>query len=161
VKRKTLLSGVSVLLGLAFLFSLQVFSAEPTESAETKQLVALVDKAAASVESKGKDFFPELRKRDSEWWKGDLYVFVDGMDGIVLVNPVDPGLEGKNLLKDPASKAVVELLIEKAKTKGSGWVEYMWPKPGESTPSKKISYVKRIKMPDGVPVIIGAGMYAR
>jgi signal transduction histidine kinase len=51
--------------------------------------------------------------------------------------------------------------IETAKTKGSGWVDYMWPKPGEKNPSKKLSYVKRTKMPDGEMVIVGAGTYVK
>jgi hypothetical protein len=32
-------------------------------------------------------------------------------------------------------------------------------KPKEEKPSKKLSYVKRGKMPDGKPVIVGAGIY--
>jgi len=43
--------------------------------------------------------------------------------------------------------------------KGSGWVDYMWPKPGEKSPSKKVSYVKGAKMPTGEVVIVGAGIY--
>jgi cytochrome c len=86
---------------------------------------------------------------------------VDGMDGIVLVHPPDAKVEGQNLLQDPASKNVMALLIEKAKTERTGWIEYMWPKPGESTPSKKISYIRKVKMPDGREIIVGAGMYAK
>jgi cytochrome c len=137
-----------------------VFSNEPAESDEAKNLSALVDKAASMVESKGKDFFPELRKKDGDWWKGDLYIFVDGMDGTILVHPPDTAIEGQNLLKDPKAKAVAESLIQTAK-KGSGWAEYMWPKPGESTPSKKMSYVKQVTMPDKTVVIVGAGMYVK
>ena len=51
--------------------------------------------------------------------------------------------------------------METAKTKGQGWVEYMWPKPGEKKPSKKISYVKRAKMPTGETVVVGAGVYIK
>ena len=74
-----------------------------------------------------------------------------------------PELEGKDLidLKDANGKAIVREFIETVKTKGHGWVEYMWPKPGEKKPSKKISYVKRAKMPDGVSVIVGAGIYVK
>jgi len=155
MKRKIL-----ILFVFACLFSFPGFSAQPPESEDAEKLVAVVDKAAAFVEKKGKEAFPDLRKKDSEWWKGDLYVFVDSMDGIILVNPPNPAIEGQALLKDPTSKKVFELLGETAKRKGSGWVEYMWPKPGQSTPSKKKSYIRKVKMPDGVMVIVGAGMYA-
>lgn len=62
-------------------------------------------------------------------------------------------------MKDAKGKAFIREFIETAKTKGSGWVDYMWPKPGEDKPSKKISYIKKAKMPDGEMVIVGAGMY--
>ena len=47
-------------------------------------------------------------------------------------------------------------MLEIARTKGEGWVSYMVPKPGETKPSPKVSYV--IKVP-GQNVIVGAGIY--
>jgi cytochrome c len=159
LKRKQLLTVLLMFLGLACLYAIPCFSEEP-KSEEAKNLAALVDKAAGMIESKGKDFFPELRKKDGDWWKGETYIFVDGMDGIILVHPPDPTIEGQNLLKDPKAKGIAESMIQTAK-KGSGWVEYMWPKPGESTPSKKMSYVKKVTMPDKTVVIVGSGMYVK
>ena len=150
----------AILLALIVLVPFTAFSADQPLSDDAKQLEALVNEAAGEIEKKGKDIFPELRRKDGDWWKGATYVFVDGLDGIVLVHPIDASIEGKNLLEDPPSKPVMTLLIEKAKKDGSGWVEYMWPKEGESTPSRKISYIKKVKMPDGKEVIVGAGMYA-
>jgi hypothetical protein len=37
----------------------------------------------------------------------------------------------------------------------------MWPKPGESNPAKKKSYIRKVKMPDGTMVILGSGMYVQ
>ena len=34
----------------------------------------------------------------------------------------------------------------------------MWPKPGQTQPSQKWSYVKGVQV-DGTPAIIGAGFY--
>jgi len=42
--------------------------------------------------------------------------------------------------------------------KGSGWVDYMFPKPGQTQPSQKWSYVKGVKI-DGGLGLIGAGFY--
>ncbi|WP_337287003.1 cache domain-containing protein [Candidatus Methylomirabilis sp.] len=102
-----------------------------------------------------------MRKKDSEWYKGDAYIFVDDMNGTVLLLPTEPELEGKNLIdmKDANGKLWMRAFIETAKTRGSGWVDYMWPKPGTDKPSKKISYLKKAKMPDGKMVFVGAGMY--
>jgi cytochrome c len=160
MKRKNLFA-ILIFLVAACLFSLRAFSAAPAhDSPEGKQIVALVDKAAALVESKGKEAFPELKK-DKKWYNDKTYVFVDGMDGLVLVNPPSPEIEGKNLLdwKDAKGKQIVREFIRLGKTKGSGWVDYYWPKPGEQKPSKKMSYVKKAKLPTGEEVIVGAGIY--
>lgn len=163
MKRRTLNRGNLILFGVVCLFSFPGFSAEPPPSKEAKQIVALVDKAAALIERKGKDAFPEFKKKNSDWYKGETYVFVDDINGTVLVNPPAPELEGKNLIdmKDAKGKALIREFIETAKTKGSGWVDYWWPKPGEKSPSKKLSFIKRAKMPNGEMVVVGAGIYAK
>ncbi len=132
-------------------------------SPEAKRLVALVDKAAALTESKGKTAFPEFKKKGSEWLKGETYIFIADMNGTILMHPANPELETKSIidLKDANGKAFMREFIETAKTKGSGYVDYMWPKPGEKSPSKKLSYVKRTIMPDGEMVIVGAGAYIK
>jgi len=154
---------ILVLCGVVCLFASPVFCAEAAQSKEAKQIMALVDKAAALVESKGKTVFPEFKKKGSEWYKGESYIFINDLKGINLMHHVSPELEGKDLivLKDAKGKAFVREFIETAKSKGSGWVEYMWPKPGEKKPSKKISYVRGAKMPNGETVIVGAGIYTK
>ncbi len=162
MKRKALYRSALILLGVVCLLASPGLSAtlEP-QSEQAKRIKTLVDKAAALIERKGKDAFPELRKKGSEWYKGETYVFVDDMNGTALVNPPAPEIEGKKLIdmKDAKGKAFVREFIETAKTKGSGWVDYWWPKPGEDKPSKKISYIKKAKMPNGEMVIVGAGIY--
>ncbi len=49
-------------------------------------------------------------------------------------------------------------MIETVKTQGSGWIDYMWPKPGESEPSKKMTYVKKVKVGEET-FIVGSGFY--
>jgi cytochrome c len=44
-------------------------------SAEAKRIEALVNKAATTIETKGKMALSEFRVRGSEWWSGDVYVF--------------------------------------------------------------------------------------
>jgi cytochrome c len=143
--------------------TLTAFSADSSQSPEAKRLVALVDKAAALTEGKGKSAFPEFKKKGSEWLKGETYIFIADMSGTILMHPANPELETKSIidLKDANGKAFMREFIETAKTKGSGWVDYMWPKPGEKSPSKKLSYVKRTKMPDGEMVIVGTGTYVK
>jgi cytochrome c len=151
MRRKTLLYGILIFFGAVFLFSFPGFSAEPSKSEEAKQIVALVNSAAALVESKGKDAFSEFKKKDSKWYNEKIYVFVDGINGTVLVNPPSPEIEGKNLIdmKDTKGKALIREFIKTAKTKGSGRVDYWWPKPGEDKPFKKMSFIMKMRSGDG------------
>jgi len=133
----------------------------PPESEQAKQIVALVEKAAALIDSKGKSIFPEFRKTDSEWRTGDTYLFVNDLKGMVLLNPAFPELEGKDLSgrKDSNGKLFFLEFLKVVQSKGSGWVDYMFPKPGQSQPSQKWSYVKAVNV-DGTPAFVGAGFYA-
>jgi hypothetical protein len=47
----------------------------PPDSAELQRIENLVSKAAELVNAKGKAAFSEFWQRDSEWWKGNVYVF--------------------------------------------------------------------------------------
>jgi signal transduction histidine kinase len=43
-------------------------------------------------------------------------------------------------------------------TSGSGWVNYMWPKPGESVSTQKSAYVSKAKLGEKW-VLVGCGVY--
>jgi cytochrome c len=147
-----------VLFGMTF--SQTVFSQnQPPSSAEAKRIEALVNKAAALVDAKGKAALSEFRERGSEWWSGDVYVFAYSPDGTVILNPAFPAREGHAYHgeKDKKDKAFHDELIKTAQTMGSGWVDYWLPKPGQTEPSQKWSYVKAIKA-EGV-ALVGAGFY--
>ena len=60
--------------------------------------------------------------------------------------------------KDANGKLFHDEILETAESKGSGWVDYVFPKPGQTDPSHKWTYVKRITI-DGVPGLLGAGFY--
>ncbi len=132
----------------------------PAASEHAGRIEALVNKAAALAESRGKAAFSEFRKRESEWWFGDTYVFVYDQHLNVLLNPAFPKREGTNPRgeEDVNGKAFHDEFLKVARTQGSGWVDYMFPKPGQTQPSQKWSYVKAVNV-DGTPGIIGAGFY--
>jgi signal transduction histidine kinase len=90
-------------------------------------------------------------------WK-DTYVYVQDMESKMLANAAVPSLVGKSSLgmKDANGKMFVNEIIEVAKNSGEGWVQYMWPKPGEKTPSSKMAYILRVP---GENAIVCAGIY--
>ena len=69
----------------------------PPQSEKAKQVEALVTKAAALIDNKGKAAFEDFRKKDSEWFHTDTYLFVYDMNANVLLNPAFPKREGTNV----------------------------------------------------------------
>jgi hypothetical protein len=60
--------------------------------------------------------------------------------------------------KDANGKMFHDEVLKTVQTKGAGWVDYMFPKPGQTQPSHKWSYVKGFKT-DGMASVIGAGFF--
>ena len=138
--------------------SCQCATISPT-SEKAKQIEAIVNKAAALIESKGKAIFPEFRKKDTEWFSGDTYLFVYDLKSNVLFNAAFPAREGTNTTgqKDANGKLFHHDFIQVAESKGSGWVDDMFPKPGQTQPSKKWAYIKAVKV-DRVPSLSRFGL---
>ena len=150
---------ISALVTMAMVIPVSSQQSPPT-SELAKRIEAMVNKAAALLESQGKAAFSEFRKRDSEWWFGNTYLFVYDKDMNVLLNPAFPEREGTNVhgQKDVNGKLFHDEFMKVVQSKGSGWVDYMFPKPGQTQLSQKWSYVKAVKI-DGTPGLIGAGFY--
>jgi hypothetical protein len=72
------------------------------------------------------------------------------MDGRSLVDPAYPTNTGRDLsrFRDAVGMYVVREMIEKLKKTESAWVQYMWPKPGASLPSRKLVYVRKVRIGD-------------
>ena len=72
------------------------------------------------------------------------YFFATDFDSVMLAHGADASLEGKDLsgLKDARGTAIVAELVTAAKSGGGGFLEYLWPKPGQTEPVHKISYGK-------------------
>ena len=147
-------------LGLVLVFAGTVFAAGATKD----ECVAKTKEAAGMVNAKGLDAsIVEINKKDGKFvWK-DSYVFLVDFDGKMLAHPMSPALIGKNVLdmkdkaEDPAKgKFLFKEFTEMAKTKGEGWVEYMWANPGDPKPRKKITYIYRVP---GKNIYAGAGIW--
>jgi signal transduction histidine kinase len=120
----------------------------------------VVNRAAALVAASGKDAFGQLRDKAGSFVFMDTYVFVDNLDGIELVNPGQPSLEGKNLIseKDVRGKLIVRDYIDVAMKKGNAWVDYYWYRPGDNKITKKYTYVKKVQ--HGIETyVLGSGLY--
>ena len=130
------------------------------QTATKDECVVKSHEAAALINSKGlAAAIKEIGDpKGSYVWK-DSYVFLMNLEGKMLAHPMQPELTQLPhclLITDPTDKAIFVSFVNMAKTVGHGWVEYMWPKPGKATPSKKLSYIYRVP---GHDVFVGAGIY--
>ena len=144
-------------------FLLALFLSVPAlanDSATKEECVIKCREAAALINSKGLEAAIEeiSNQKGSFVWK-DSYVFLMNLDGKMLAHPFKPELTKKEhvlLMTDPTDKPLFVHFVNLARSKGEGWVEYMWPKPGKSTPQKKITYIYRVPETD---LFVGAGVY--
>jgi branched-chain amino acid transport system substrate-binding protein len=120
----------------------------------------VVDQAAALLRQKGRAAFATLRDKRSPFFFHDTYVFVTSADGVELVNPAFPDLEGRSIIdiRDARGKYLVRDYIAAAFKHGAAWVSYYWPRPGSQEPVGKLSYVKKVRV-ENEDLVVGAGIY--
>ncbi|MGZ3790344.1 MAG: cache domain-containing protein, partial [Bacteriovorax sp.] len=120
----------------------------------------VVNRASDLVKEKGKAAFDELRDKKGPFYFMDTYVFVDTPDGIELVNPGTPYLEGKNIadLKDAKGKTIARDYINAAMENGEKWVNYYWYKPGSNKQMQKKAFVRKVQSGKDT-YIVGSGFY--
>lgn len=130
---------------------------KPTAS----MIIEKVNAGAELIAKEGPKAFPKFKGTSSDFIFAGTYIWIhSGDDGTMLMHPMKPKLEGKNVLamKDKHGKLLFVEFNRVALEEGSGWVDYWWPKPGETVPSKKVSYVKLAEY-GGKKYVIGAGVY--
>ncbi len=119
----------------------------PGASASQKNAMAHVEKAAAFVKANGKDAaLKEFSKAKGQFDKGELYVFAYDMNATIVAHPKNPKLIGKNLLDVPDTdgKFFRKEIMETARTKGSGWVDYKYLNPETKKVEAKTTYVLKV-----------------
>jgi len=129
---------------------------EPTE----KEAIAMAERGAALVKSKGKDeLIKKINAKDPEFVQGSLYVDMrDVKTGIVLAHPFNPSIVGKDLtdVPDANGKKYRREIIELAAAKGKGWVDYQYKNPTTGKIEPKTTYILLV---DGV--VLEAGLYKK
>lgn len=150
-------NGISVLLVLALLVGC---ASSMTPRANTREgVMAYVNQAAALVAKRGPscDTF-----KSSSWMAGDYYVWVVGPDDRLICHP-NADLVGRSQseILDAKGMRLGEALSAAGNSaQGHGWVDYVWPRPGQTTPEPKSAYVTRVTGPDGTTYVVGAGGYS-
>ncbi len=99
-----------------------------------------------------------IRHIKSLRYNKNYYFWINDMNHVMIMHPIKPEMDGLDLTdnRDTSGKYLFREYVSVCNSNGAGFVDYMWPKPGEEKPVPKISYVKLYK-PWGW--IIGGGIY--
>ncbi len=152
------LSSLSVqLTKLANEFKLQEQTSNRSSTTK-EEVVAFVEKAADYLQnSRDKQkAYREMSEPHGRFVKGELYVFVNTIEGYTEAHGQNQKLVGKFMLdlKDADGKYFMREITEIAKSKGKGWVEYKWLDPVTGRIMIKMTYCQRAG-----DVYVGCGIY--
>lgn len=121
----------------------------------------MVDKAVSMFQEKGKDYaLKAMNAASGPFRKGEIYAFAQSFDATMLAHAANRDLVGskQDQMKDGKGQLIFPPMLETAKNLGSGWVEYWWQRHGESAPTLKRTYIKRVP---GEDILVGAGYYVK
>jgi len=134
-----------------FLFALVSYASDRDDSKK------LVKQAAAYVKYQGKEkAIAEISTPKGMFDKGELYVFAYDLQGVMLAHPKNPALIGHNLIDvpDTEGKLFRKEIVERAKSQGSGWVDYVYLNPETNKQEHKTTYFQKVG-----DIIICCGVY--
>lgn len=122
-----------------------------------ERAVQLVKIAADMVAKDGREAgLAKLSKSESPTVEGELYVFAYDLQGVIVAHPKNSKLVGKNMLEVPDvdGKLFRKEIVEVARTKGTGWVDYKYKNPETGAVEEKTTWVRKVG-----DVILCCGVY--
>ena len=130
-----------------------------SEIGTADEAIELVKKAVSMAKADG---LPALIEEVGKLNKGklvykDLYIGIYGFDGFIKAHGANRHFVGSDTsrTRDKNGKAFIAEMITLGKTKGSGWVEYLFAHPTTQEIKTKASYLERFD-----DVVITCGCYA-
>jgi signal transduction histidine kinase len=131
---------LTFVLSVAAVATLVAAQAQYGTAAEAK---AMLEKAVAALKANKAKALGEFTKGEGGFKDRDLYPFCGGPDGNFTAHPT---LVGKSLkdLKDKAGKPLGAEMYKVAQEGKISEVSYMWPRPGQTEPVQKVSYVTKV-----------------
>ncbi|WP_196259428.1 methyl-accepting chemotaxis protein [Pelagibacterium limicola] len=156
-----------VMMTIGTIFSLLNTQRELVDERRT-MLSGLTDTAAAVIENyAGMAAAGELSEEEAQAraltavrsmrYDGVEYFWINDSHPRMIMHPIRPELDGQDLSQnaDPNGKLLFVEFVETVRASGSGFVDYLWPKPGSDEPQPKISHVAGTAW----GWIVGTGVY--
>ena len=90
----------------------------------------------------------------------DTYVFVLDETGQTLVDPSFPNMAGRDLsgFEDAVGMKPIAELLRKLAIADDAWVQYLWRRPGEPVPTRKLIYARKLTL-DRMTLIVGSDYF--
>jgi cytochrome c len=136
-------------------------SAVAQETATAEEVYDMVLKGVTVLQQLGDAGLEAFNDPQGEFaWK-DTYVQVYNCEALQIPGHINPAVraftpERFSTLKDEHGNAICLAICEAAKNPQGQWIEYWWPKAGETEPARKVLFV--IQVPD-MPYQVSAGIY--
>ncbi len=139
--------------------------AQRTSSAKLtwEDIYAKLDKACNMLQEQGLEKGLPRMRGDSEYVFKGTYLWVHNLDFVMLMHPMKPELEGKNIkdYRDQRGNLLFQEMNRRVKASPDNisFVDYYWPKPGvEGKAFPKRSVVQMCDIGEK-KVIVGCGKY--
>ena len=114
------------------------------DTGTAEEAKAMLERAVAAIETDEAAALAAFTAGDGGFKDRDLYVFCGGAaDGLISAHGANSALIGQSMrdIKDQAGKPIGEEFYSVAAEGEYNVVEYVWPRPGETEPSPKTSYI--------------------
>ena len=113
------------------------------------------------LQTKGKtEAFKEFIDASSPFVFLGTYIFVLDGQGHTVVDPAFPTMTGRDLsrFKDAVGMPVIQELLLKLADHQDAWIQYLWPKPGNPLPTRKLIYARKVRLNEET-FIIGSDFF--
>jgi cytochrome c len=143
----------AILMALIILFSFSQVQADDSK-ATTQDVYDLVLKAYDVIKNLGEESLAAFNDPKGEFVYKDTYAYIQRCPNEMVAHPFAMDkLKGVDLNKFPFNDA----LCKAGDQPGGGWVEYQWPKPGQTEKSRKVAYGIKV---EGTPFTVFAAIYS-
>jgi cytochrome c len=134
------------------------------DRATPQEVIQRVQQAALDLARSGEVGLATFSSKNAtSVWK-DSYIFVlscEGGTAVTVAHPIRPELKGKPTAQivtfgPKSGEQIAADFCAAGPQPHGGWVEYNFPKPGETQATRKVSYVLGAQ---GTPYVVGAGLH--
>ncbi|MGO9136416.1 MAG: cache domain-containing protein [Syntrophales bacterium] len=135
---------ITIILVIGLLAGMTTFALARGTAKEAK---GMLDKAVAYYKANGKDkAFAAFNDQKGQFVKEDLYIYVLDPNGVVVSHGANAKLIGQKLndLKDSDGKKFIQAILDEAKAKGKGTMDYKWTNPTSKKVENKSTFFEKV-----------------